>query len=275
MSNQHNKAHAARRVGDRPTNIVVFEAMSPNGATLMAKLLVLLCASSIDALVLSSPARRARVKTLDMVLTRSEAGVFDGQPYSPTLVPESARRCALIGGGSLLLTSLTLPNAPVDWGGSGLDVGLSLPPLLTLFGMFSFTAVGWKAFGADMHPVTAKARGLEPPPAYAFTMLGLGGALLGASALAFNAHPLPVAASGVELLHCALPLALWQLDTRLLQWLNPQIEWPDDATSLPANYGVEYDNDPLAAGLALFGVLAFEVYVQQVWPSYRPLHTAP
>ena len=35
-----------------------------------------------------------------------------------------------------------------------------------------------------MHPITAKARGLEPAPALAFQVLGLGGAMLGAAALA-------------------------------------------------------------------------------------------
>ena len=31
---------------------------------------------------------------------------------------------------------------------------------------------GWKAFGADIHPITATARGLEPAPALAFQVLG-------------------------------------------------------------------------------------------------------
>ena len=38
---------------------------------------------------------------------------------------------------------------------------------------------GWKAFGADMHPITAKARGLEPAPALAFQVKVRGGGVPG------------------------------------------------------------------------------------------------
>ena len=69
--------------------------------------------------------------------------------------------------------------------------------------------------------------------------------------------------SAVELAHLALPLALWNVDVRLLRWLNPHVSWPDDAVSLPANYAAEHSS-PVGALLACIGVIAFEVYVQQL-----------
>ena len=93
--------------------------------------------------------------------------------------------------------------------------------------------------------------------------------MLGAAALATGWYPLPVAlgsslgGSGLELAHCALPIALWQIDVRLLRFLNPQVDWPTNATALKPNYRAEYNDSAVAAGLALFGVLMFEVYVQQ------------
>ena len=50
---------------------------------------------------------------------------------------------------------------------------------------------------------------------------------------------------------------------RLLRFLNPQISWPENATALQPNYRAEYNDSAVAAGLALFGVMMFEVYVQQ------------
>jgi len=149
------------------------------------------------------------------------------------------------------------------------SAGPSLRPLLTLLGVGALTAAGWKAFGADMHPIIAKSRGLEPPPAISFQVLGLGGAMLSAASLASGWYPLPVAlgtslgGSGLEIAHCALPIALWQIDVRLLRFLNPQVDWPTNATALRPNYKAEYEDSAVAAGLALFGVLMFEVYVQQ------------
>ena len=45
-----------------------------------------------------------------------------------------------------------------------------------------------------------------------------------------------------QVAQCALPLALWQIDVRLLRFLNPQISWPENATSLQPNYRAEYDD---------------------------------
>ena len=116
-------------------------------------------------------------------------------PSDSRQVPQTARRAALVTGASGLLLALTLPNAPEYWSSAAVleselqyshldSAGPWIRPLLTMLGMGALTVAGWKAFGADMHPITAKARGLEPAPALAFQVLGLGGAMLGAAALA-------------------------------------------------------------------------------------------
>ena len=46
----------------------------------------------------------------------------------------------------------------------------------------------------------------------------------------------------------------------------PHVDWTDEATSLPANYGAEHDA-ALGAFAAWLGVCWFEVYVQQLLAS--------
>ena len=41
--------------------------------------------------------------------------IWDGKPYAAAVVPETARRAALVTGGSALLTALILPHAPEYW----------------------------------------------------------------------------------------------------------------------------------------------------------------
>ena len=129
--------------------------------------------------------------------------------------------------------------------------------------MAALVAGGRVSFGTEMHPITAKARNLEPPPGLSFQVLGLGGALVASAALETGWTPLQIAASPLELSHCALPFVLWQIDTRLLKWLNPHVEWSTDATSLVPNYQAEYGS-LVSAAIALLGVFTFEVYVQQL-----------
>ena len=195
----------------------------------------------------ASPAALARPRSPGpaLAVSRSEAPIFDGKPYTVELVPSSARRAALVTAGSGLLLALTLPNAPEFWSADAFEP--SFRPLLTMASMLALTVAGWRAFGVDTHPITAKARGEQPPPSYAFQVLGLGGAILGAAALGLNwcagrvqlgvpgsgvdprlhisesggrvtamhrvlvrRYPLPVAGSGLEAVHCALPFVMWQ-----------------------------------------------------------------
>jgi hypothetical protein len=192
---------------------------------------------------------------------RSVRPVFDGQPYELSLLPASARRAALVVGGSATTAAVALPNLP-DW--VSFDAAsFAAPPLLTMGAMGALVVVSWRAFGTDLHPITAKARGIKPPPALAFQCLGLSGALLGSAAIAFGWYPLPVAGSPVELAHCALPLLLWKADVQLVRWLNPHVQWQREATDLHANYRAEHAS-LLAAAVACLGVICFETYVQQV-----------
>lgn len=183
------------------------------------------------AVLCAATGRSPHTRPTMEAVRRTEVPIWDGKPYAAVVVPATARRAALVTGGSSLVLALTLPQVPEFWSSSAaLDAagrtlesaGPSLRPLLTMLSMGGLTAAGWRAFGVDMHPITAKARGLVPPPAYAFQALGLGGAMLGAAAVATGWYPLPVAGSWVELAHCALPVALWQIDVRLLRFLNPQ-----------------------------------------------------
>ena len=169
-------------------------------------------------------------------------------------------------GASALCLAACLPQLPdfIDYSTEAM-----LPPtqpLVTMLALSALTAVVWTAFGTEMHPITAKARGAEPPPGVTFQALGLSGPLLASLALAIGWHSAPVVGNAIELAHCALPFVIWQVDVRLLRWLNPHVEWAADATSLTANYRAEH-TAPLNAALALLGVCMFEVYVQQLLAS--------
>lgn len=152
------------------------------------------------------------------------------------------------------------------------QAGAELPvaPLLTLGGMFGVVAAAYFVFGTDIHPITATARALQPPKAYAFHVLGMTAVLLATASVAFGWYPLPLALAApggsvvIELVHCALSLALWKIDALLLRWLCPNVAWPDGATSLRANYAREHGANPVGAPLACLGVVWFEVYVQQM-----------
>jgi len=177
------------------------------------------------------------------------------------LLPESASRAALPIGGSAVALALALPQTPEYW-----NIGsatMPMVPITTMGVMFAIVMLAWTAFGTEMHPITAKARGVEPPPGNTFQVLGLTGPIFASAALAFGMHALPVAGTSIEAMHCLLPFALWYVDVALLKWLNPHVEWPEEATSLSANYKAEHAT-PVSAALQLLGVFMFEVYVQQM-----------
>ena len=82
--------------------------------------------------------------------------IWDGKPYATAVVPETARRAALVTGASGLLLALTLPQAPEYWSSAAVleselqyshldSAGPWLPPLLTMLGMGALTVAGWKA----------------------------------------------------------------------------------------------------------------------------------
>ena len=179
------------------------------------------------------------------------------------------RAAALCGGGAATLAA-SLPGAPDFWLPAAHAELLPAAPLLTLGAMFALVLAGWAAFGTEMHPITAKARGLPPPPGYAFHILGLSAVVLSAGSIALSWYPLPFAACSpggsiaLELVHCLVPIAIWQMDAWLIRFLNPHVEWEEGATSLPTNYMVEHGNSLIGAALALLGVIWFEVYVQQM-----------
>ena len=106
----------------------------------------------------------ARVNAVRMEIARSELPVFDGKPYSPNIGTQTALRCAAVTSGSLLATSVTLPELSEFTSFANLDGGLSVRPLLTLLSMAALVVASWSTYGVDMHPITARARGLEPPP---------------------------------------------------------------------------------------------------------------
>ena len=185
-----------------------------------------------------------------------------------TPLRESNVRAGLLAGASCLSLVATLPPQADFWRLDDASSLLSnLTPLGTLFGVGALVVAAWTAFSTELHPITAKARGIEPAPAaLTFQLLGLSGVLLASAAIAFSWYPLPIAGSAVELAHCALPFALWQIDVLLWRWMMPDVDWDEDATSLPANYAAEHDAI-LGAVLAWAGVCWFEVYVQQLVAS--------
>ena len=215
--------------------------------------LLLLCATSgALALRASIPLVHRRAASPKLAL----AGDDD------SLLREGELRAAAVTGVSGLSLVATLTSQPDFW--QLPDNMLANPvPIATLVAMGALVAAAWSAFGTDLHPITAKARDIEPPPALTFQVLGLSGVLVSSAAIAFGWYPLPVAGNGIELAHCILPFALWQTDTLLLRWMMPHVEFTPDATSLAANYRAEHDS-ALNAALACLGVVWFEVYVQQM-----------
>jgi len=234
-----------------------------------------LISSALAAVALLNPQLEAvqrirSVRSSHAVHSRLHAVQMDGgvdNARAPAvLLPATATRAALPVAGSALALGIALPQLPDIWSFENLQLQACAAPLCTLAGMSLLVLAAWRSFGTDLHPITAKARGLEPPKGYTFQVLGLSGALLASAALAFNWYPLPVAANPAELAHCALPFLLWQVDVRLLRWLNPHVEWPKEATQLVANYLAEHES-ALGAAVAWVGVLMFEVYVQQLAAS--------
>ena len=217
--------------------------------------LLLLCTAAQRVAALHSAAPLVHRRTSPPLLQL-------GKDDSADLLQQGQLRAAAVAGASGLSLAATLPSQSDFW---QLPDGLLADPvpLATLVGMGALVAAAWSAFGTDLHPITAKARGIEPPPALTFQVLGLSGVLLSSAAIGFGWYPLPVALSGVELAHCILPFALWQVDVLLLRWMMPHVTWADDATSLSANYRAEHES-ALNAALACLGVVWFEVYVQQM-----------
>ena len=184
-------------------------------------------------------------------------------PASVAVLPETALRASLPLAASCAALSYLLPRLPPEFA-SATPSGLAASAFVTMAGVTALVVAVWRGYGTEMHPITAKARGVEPPPAVTFNALGLSGPVIASAALAVGYVQLPVAFSPLELLHCALPFALWQADVRLLRWLNPHVRWPDEAVSLVTNYREEHGANPVGAALALLGVFMFEVYVQQM-----------
>ena len=199
-----------------------------------------------------------------MAAPRTTNPVLDGRPYSLNVLGPTATRSALSLGLSAAALSVSLPALPGWWSEPLESIGASpIAPLLTIVAMSALVAYGSNAFGVDCHPIPAKARGLTPPKAFAFQLLGLSAPLLASLSVAFGFQPLPIEGNAVEFAHCALPIVLWQADVRLLRWLNPHVEWPAEAVRLQDNYLAEHAA-PIGAVLAFVGVLTFEVYVQQL-----------
>ena len=217
-------------------------------------LLALLAATN----ALQTPAPRTRSASPKLVAIQKPASALAPAwpPRSMELLPESASRAALPIGGSAVALALALPQTPEYW-----NIGsatMPMVPITTMGVMFAIVMLAWTAFGTEMHPITAKARGVEPPPGNTFQVLGLTGPIFASAALAFGMHALPVAGTSIEAMHCLLPFALWYVDVALLKWLNPHVEWPEEATSLSANYKAEHAT-PVSAALQLLGVFMFEV----------------
>jgi hypothetical protein len=214
----------------------------------------------------------ATMRAGDLPETMQMAGALSAAQETAT--PEKLRlgtvRAAGVSLGSLAVLALLLPGAPDFWQPAEGATLLPPAPLLTLAGMLFLVVAGWSAFGTEMHPITAKARGLPPPAGYSFQILGLSAVVLSSASVALSWYPLPFAAASpggsllLELAHCALPVALWQADAWLLRYLNPHVEWTPGSTSLSANYRAEHAASPVGAALALLGVAWFEVYVQQM-----------
>ena len=227
----------------------------------------LLCAA--DALSSAPPITRTRVLTpIRMTVAEPKPTAKLSAAWPPSslsILPASALRAALPVGASALLLSATLPQLPEF---SSLD-SLSASPAVfaTIAAALGVVVLAWRRFGTELHPITAKARGLESPLAPTFQALGLFGPLAASAALATGWQALPVAGTPIELAHCVLPFVVWQADVRLLRWLNPHVDWPASSVSLPANYASEHGENPVGAVLALLGVFMFEVYVQQLLAS--------
>lgn len=241
---------------------------------MLIRTLLLLVITATDALhtigvpSLPSPTAHRSVRcrrSAPIYLLESDASAATASS-DESLLRMGATRALVVVGASCLSLFLTLPAQPEFWRVTTSDFLLAdTAPLLTLAGMGALVVTAWSAFGTDLHPITATARGVTPPPpAYTFQVLGLSGVLLASAGVALSFYPLPVAASGVELAHCVLPFFLWQVDVLLLRWMMPHVPWEEDdgATSLAANYGTEHAS-ALGAALALLGVGWFEVYVQQ------------
>ena len=227
--------------------------------TLLALATTSLCANGLRASPRTQPAK------LEAPAQAGRAILSPVWPVSSMKVlPTTALRTAAVMGGSSLAASAfasASTNTYALWNFDG--ASMAVAPLVTMAAMAALVAGGRVSFGTEMHPITAKARNLEPPPGLSFQVLGLGGALVASAALETGWTPLQIAASPLELSHCALPFVLWQIDTRLLKWLNPHVEWSTDATSLVPNYQAEYGS-LVSAAIALLGVFTFEVYVQQL-----------
>jgi len=175
---------------------------------------------------------------------------------------------------TVVYLAVLLQALPQYWKPADDTVWLPAAPLLTLCGMSTLMVLAWCAFGTDLHPIVATARGVVPaPPAYSFHVLGMSAVLLASCAVAFGWSPLPLALGSPdgsvarELAHCSVALALWKLDALLMRWLAPTVDWPAGAVSLAVNYRAEHGANPVGAALACLGVVWFEVYVQQLLAS--------
>jgi len=177
--------------------------------------------------------------------------------------PESLKRAGAVVAVSALILCVTLPHLPEFWTFSADATGSPAAPLCTIAIMFAIVVAAWSQFGAELHPITCRARGVEKPDGYSFHILGLSGPMLASLALTVGGYSLQMIGTPLELAHALLPFVLWHVDTRILRWANPHVEWSDEAVRLAPNYLAEYE--PLwMAPLACVGVLAFEVYVQEL-----------
>ena len=133
-----------------------------------------------------------RTPVIRMAAARATAPVFDGKPYSAEVLPATVGRSSAVRAGSTALFAACVPGLPDWWSTASLDPGACSVPLLTMAASSALVAAGWSACGTDLHPITAKARGMTPPKSYTFQLLGLSAPLLASAAVALGWQPLPV-----------------------------------------------------------------------------------
>ena len=133
-----------------------------------------------------------RTPVIRMAAARATAPVFDGKPYSAEVLPATVGRSSAVLAGSAALFAACVPGLPDWWSTASLDPGACSVPLLTMAASSALVAAGWSACGTDLHPITAKARGVTPPKSYTFQLLGLSAPLLASAAVASGWQPLPV-----------------------------------------------------------------------------------
>ena len=127
--------------------------------------LVVSAADALSSAPLSSSLRSSSALRARMTVAPPKAATAKLSPAWPpasvAVLPASALRAALPIGASALLLSATLPRLPEF---SSLDaISLSASPAVfaTILGALGVVVLAWRRFGTELHPITAKARGLD------------------------------------------------------------------------------------------------------------------